>query len=191
MTARKVESVESVKELFLNVFLASNELDVVNKNAVRGTVFILELVDVFGAKSSNKFVTKSFGGKVFDFELGIRMKKLPTDSLHQMSFADTDTAPEKKRIVTSTGIFNNTLGGGEGKVVAVANNKVVESIVGMETGFSRRVENRGRLTKKRGDSSGVGLERFLNNKLNGDVSFGLVIESVFEEMVITFLVDVD
>jgi len=37
-----------------------------------------------------------------------------------MGFADTDATPNEKWIVGKTGVFDNTLGGGESKIVGVA-----------------------------------------------------------------------
>jgi len=39
-----------------------------------------------------------------------------------MGFTDPYPTPDKKRVVGKTGIFDNALGGGIGKIVAVADN---------------------------------------------------------------------
>ena len=64
-----MESVEGVKKFFLNIFLAGDELNIINKNTIDGAVFVFKLVDGFRFKGRNELVTKSFGGEITDFKL--------------------------------------------------------------------------------------------------------------------------
>ena len=48
------------------------------------------------------------------------------DGVHQVSFAEADTAVDKKRVVRTPGIFANLTRGGSSKLVALAFDKVLE-----------------------------------------------------------------
>lgn len=52
-----------------------------------------------------------------------------------MGFTNPYPTPKEKGIVGKTRIFDNTLGGSIGKIVAVADNQIVEGILWMETGL--------------------------------------------------------
>lgn len=134
LAAGKMKSIEGVEKLLLDIFFAGNKLDVINKKTVRLAIFVFELVDSFGAESVDEFVTKGFGGKVANFEVGIFFEEFVADSLHKMGLADSDPTPDEERIVGDTGVFDNSLGGGVGEVVAVANNEMLKSVFGMEIG---------------------------------------------------------
>lgn len=134
----KVKRIEGVEEFLLGIFLAGDELDVVDQNTVNVTVFIFELIDIFGTESRNKFVAEGFGGKVTDFEIRIVFKKLPANGLHQMGFANPDATPNKERVVGKAGVFDDALGGGKGEIVTVANDQIIEGVFGMEAGVKLR-----------------------------------------------------
>jgi len=108
-----------------------------------------------------------------------------------MGFADTDSSPNKKRIIGKPGVFNNTLGGGVGEIVTVADNEVTEGVFGMKVaGVDRFVDGGG---KKRSRSRTVGFEGdgFLDNKFKGVVLMSLVVEGGFEIVVMAFFVHLD
>lgn len=50
------------------------------------------------------------------------------NGLHEMSFADANSSPNKKGIIRKAGIFNDTLGSGVGEIITVANDEGVEGI---------------------------------------------------------------
>lgn len=188
LVAGKMKSVKGVEEFFLSVFFAGNKLNVINQNTVKRAIFVLKLIDVFSAEGGNELVAKGFGGKILDFKRGVVLEKLPADSLHQMGFANTDSAPDKERIVGGTGIFNNSLGGSVSEIVAVANDKVIEGVAGVKLMIG---EASGSLTEEGGGNrSGISLNGFLDNKFKSSVEFGLIVKSVFEKTGITFLIDV-
>ena len=117
-----MEGIESVEKLFLNIFFAGNKLDIVDQNAIGVAVFVFELVNVFGPEGRDKLVAKGFGGKVADVVLRMEAEKLVADGLHEVGFANANSAPDKERIVGESRVFDDALGGGESKIVAVANN---------------------------------------------------------------------
>lgn len=94
-----------------------------------------------------------------------------------MSFTNPYPTPNKERIIGEAWIFNNTLGGGEGKIITIANYKFVKGVFGMKVGSSGIGKRRG-IGKKRGGCIGVGfkLDRFLDDKEKGIVGFGLIVE---------------
>jgi len=108
-----------------------------------------------------------------------------------MGFADTDAAPNEEGIVGKTGVFDNALGGGIGKIVAVADDKMVESVVGMEIGgidFGRGGEGK----QGRGGSGIFGRgNNFLNNENKDIVVFGLIVKSFFEELIVALTIEID
>ena len=59
------------------------------------------------------------------------------NGLHQMGFADPDPTPEKKGVVGKAGVFNYSLGGSIGEIIAIADDKIFESVVWMETGLCK------------------------------------------------------
>ncbi len=97
-------------------------------------VFVFELVDSLGAKGINEFVAKGFGGEIANFKIGILFEEFVADSLHKVGFADPDPTPDEEGIVGDTRVFNNALGSGVGKVVAIADNEVFKGIFGVEIG---------------------------------------------------------
>lgn len=43
------------------------------------------------------------------------------DCLHQVSFTNPDSTPDKKRIVGESGVFDYALSGGVSKIITIAN----------------------------------------------------------------------
>ncbi len=109
-----------------------------------------------------------------------------------MSFANTDSAPDKERIVGKAGIVDDTLGGGVGIVIGIADNKIVEGVLRMKVGGERRL--RGSIRKKRRTRVFIGgrrRDRLLENEFDFDAGFGLIVEGIFEKVVVAFVVDVN
>lgn len=44
------------------------------------------------------------------------------NGLHEMGFTDPYSAPDEEGVVGGAGIFDNTLGGSEGKIITIADN---------------------------------------------------------------------
>lgn len=82
MFAIEVESIKSMEEFLLNVVFAGEKLDVVNENTVELAVSVFELINSLRAKGSNKFVAKSFGGKIANFGGRVGAKNFVANSLH-------------------------------------------------------------------------------------------------------------
>jgi hypothetical protein len=60
-----MKSIESVEKFFLGIFFASYKLNIVNQNTIKIAIFFFKLIHGFTFESSHKFITKSFGGKIF------------------------------------------------------------------------------------------------------------------------------
>ena len=136
--AIEMKCVEGMKKFLLNVFFAGNKLDIVNKDTIKLTIFGLKLIHALGAEGGNKVIAEGFGGKVADVVLRMEAEKLVADGLHEVGFADTDTTPDKKGIVGKAGVGYYPLGSGEGKIVAVSDDKLLKSITGVEGGGGGR-----------------------------------------------------
>jgi len=108
-----------------------------------------------------------------------------------MSFANTDSTPDKKGIVEKAGVFDNALGSGKGKVIGVANNQIFEGVFGVKTAGVLGLMDRGGKERGGGGIAGFSGDRFLDNKFKIVVLFGLIVEGGFEVVVMAFFVHFD
>ena len=72
-----------------------------------------------------------FSGTLFD---------LVADGLHQVGLAHADAAVQEQRVVGLGGAFRHRAGGSVGKLIAGADDEVVEGVLGIELSRSVPVE---------------------------------------------------
>jgi len=84
-----------------------------------------------------------------------------------VGFTNTNSSPNKKRIVGKSGIFYNSLGGGISKIITVANNQVFKGVTRVKIGGGKiyRIIF-GLVRKKRGVGSAGGVE--INDVLDNE-----------------------
>ena len=113
-----------------------------------------------------------------------------TDSLHQMGFANPDSTPDKEGVVGKAGIFDDTLSGGVGKIIAVADHQVVKGIFRMKAGTDSGKGRRRILLigKEGGGINGRAGVNGFDFKYQGVLGLGVTVEGGFEILIIIFLI---
>ena len=109
-----------------------------------------------------------------------------------MSFADTDSTPDKERVVSKSGVFDDTLSGGVGIVVGITNDEVIKSVLRVKVGG---VGAGGRSERKERGRVFGGVRRRRDVRLKDELKFvfgfGLIVKSVLEKLMVAFVVDVN
>src|SRR5581483_11839310 len=96
-----VQSVKSMKELFLRAFLAGKELDVIDQQHVRLTVTFAEFDERAVLNRVDEIVRKSFARNIDDLHVFAAADDVLTDRVHEVRFAETDAAVNEKRVVSA------------------------------------------------------------------------------------------
>ena len=127
-----VELVESVEELVLGRFLASEEMDVVDEQQVQFTVTAAERSHAAGLQGRDEIVGESFGRNISDAGLRIGGINRMRDRMHQVSLAQAGRTMDEKRVVIMTGLFGDRERSSMGHFIFRTDDEVFESIIGLD-----------------------------------------------------------
>ena len=109
MLLRTVDRVEGVEELFLDLLLADEELDVVHQQNVRLAVALLEHVLPAVTDRVDEVVGELFGRDVLDLETRLHVERVVPDRMKQVCFAKAGLAVDEQWVVR----IGRRLGDGE------------------------------------------------------------------------------
>src|SRR5665811_1131043 len=139
---RLVEAVEGVKELLEDLFLALEELDVVEEQHVDRAISLLELVHPLSANSVDELVEELLGRDVADYGSRIEFDAVVTDGMEEVGLAKTGVRVDEQGVV----VASRLLGDGErccvGETVRLSDDEVVECVFGNQSGIINRNSSR-------------------------------------------------
>ena len=124
-----IKRVEGVKELFLGSVFTGEELHVVHKENINASVFLSKSYHSVVLDGADKLVDKILRRDIGDFHAGVFVENIVGNSMHQMSFAQTHTAVNKKGIIRFCRKVCNGKRGRMGKLVKRADDKVFKGII--------------------------------------------------------------
>src|SRR5690625_1548235 len=134
-----VQRVERMEEFFLGLFLAGDELHVVNEQQVDGTVAFPERVRVLFPDRVDEVVGEGLSRDVFDRQLREQAGDLVPDRVHQVGFAEAGFAVQEQGIVRVAGLLRDRLGSGVRKVVVAADHETFEPVLAAEPRRRRQI----------------------------------------------------
>ena len=149
-----VQRVEGVEELFLRALLLRDELNVVDQQHVDGAEAIAEAGHAIVAQRGDHLVGELLRRDVADACRGLAALHLVADGVHQVRLAHSHAAIEEERIVGARGPLGDGQRGGARKLVAVADDEVVEGVARIQLRGGRPVEAR-LLRRARGAGGGA------------------------------------
>ena len=130
------ERLERAEELSLRALGARERLHVVDEQEVEVAVALVELFEACVrlvrrfANGGRVLVDEVLRGDASDARLGVQVKIAVADRLHEVRLAEADAAVDVKRVVLRARRCGYVLGGGDGKLVGVAVDVVLESEAG-------------------------------------------------------------
>ena len=128
-----------MEEFLLRLLLALQELDIVDNQAVNITVLLAEGLSRLILDRIDDFVRELFTGGVEHLHAGVVLLDAVADSVHQVSFAQTNTAVQEERVVGMRRIVGYSLSGSVRKAVGVADNEGFKYVLGIQVAFVRLV----------------------------------------------------
>jgi len=131
-----VEGVEGMKELFLRRFLASDEVDIIDKEEIEGAETGTENRSGTLLNCRYELIGEFFTRDIKDFFLGGAAFYFEGDRLHQMCFPKPDTAIDKERIVMFSGLLRDRPGGGVGEPASRPDDEIFKGVIWIETEFT-------------------------------------------------------
>src|SRR3954447_6941716 len=143
---RLVQRIKRVKELFLGTFLLGEELDIIHQQHVNVAKLVAKTGHLVVAQRVDHFVSELLAGYVADGCLTDAASDLVSDGLHEMGLAHANTAVQEQRVVSLGRTFRNRLASGVGELVAIADDKGIESVARIE--LSRSVPIKTRLAQR-------------------------------------------
>ena len=126
------QRLEGVEEFFLCLFLAGEELHVVDQQQVERVVARLELVEGVAARGGDHVVHELFGVDVEHACLRALLQQLVAHRLQQVRLAQADAAIDEQRVVLDAGLARHMQRGGARHAVGRAFDQVVESAVAVQ-----------------------------------------------------------
>ena len=123
-----VERVEGVEELFLRALLLRDELNVVDEQHIHGAEAIAEAGHAIVADGVDHLVGELFGGDVADVRDRLAALHFVADGVHQVRLAHSHAAIEEERVVGARGALGDGQRSGASKLVAVADDEIVEGV---------------------------------------------------------------
>jgi hypothetical protein len=131
-----------VEELFLSFCLGGKEMDVIENEGFTVSVVVAKGVEVPFLDCGDVVIDKGLGVSVDLADIGSYGETVG-DGLEQMGFAKTRLAMDVKRVVVFAGILGNGDGCGVGDPGLGADNKVLESEIGVQGGLWASGRRRG------------------------------------------------
>src|SRR5436305_9390272 len=106
------QRIEGVKKFLLRAFLAAEKLNVVNTEQIGLAITLPEFDQIVVLNRVDEFVDEKLARKINHLGVFLFRQSILADRLHQMRFAKTDTAINKKRIVSAgRGLRDGQTGG--------------------------------------------------------------------------------
>ena len=150
---RVVQRVEGVEELFLGLFLALQELDVVDQQHVDVAIAPPELGTLVLADRVDEVVGQFLGGDVADPNPVEVVADVVAEGVQQVGLAQAGLAVDGQRVVRLARILGHRDRGGVGEPVRAADDEGLEGVLGVEPGvvasrcgrlYSRPLSSKGR-----------------------------------------------
>ena len=142
---------EGMEELSWPI-LPGDELYVVDEVDFGVHVFAPELLHRLAGDRADEIVGEGLRGDVNDPQLAMMDLRVVADSLHQMGLAKANAPVQKQGVVGPGGSFRHGQGGGVGKAIAVADDKSIEGILGVQGRGGRLRDS----SRRGGGSFGLG-----------------------------------
>jgi hypothetical protein len=115
-----------MEKLLLRALLAGKELNVVDTQCVQGAVRSLEFGNLVVLKAADHIADKPLGMHVGNPGIRVARQHRVADRMHQMCFAQPDTAVNKKRIVRGTRVFPDLGSSSPRELIALAFHETLE-----------------------------------------------------------------
>ena len=126
LLARVVQRVERMEELLLRRDLARDELDVVHKQNVRRTVFVVQLRRRAVLDGGDDLVRERLAVHKEDVVVGMVVQDLRADGVQKMRLAEAGVAPDEQRVVCVRRVRGNGQRRRVRELVRGAHDEVVE-----------------------------------------------------------------
>ena len=118
--------VESMEEFFLGVFLAVDELDIVDHQHVDRPELLLERHRVLETQRADELVHELLGRQVHHAAVGMPLADVPADGMHQVRLAEPDPSVEEEGVVGGGRRLRHPAGRRVGELVGLAHDEVPE-----------------------------------------------------------------
>ncbi len=128
LAAGFVQCVECVKEFFLRLLLAGEDVDVVDEQQVGLAVTPLEVIHRAVLDGVDDVVEELLGGDICDPDGGVALQDPVGDGLHQVGLSEAGGAIDEERVIRLARRFGDRRGGRGGELVGLADDEMVESI---------------------------------------------------------------
>ena len=137
LLVRVEERVESMEELLLQALFAGEEVDVVDEQEIYMAIAPAEIGRGAVLDGVDELIGKLLGGDVDHLAAVVHMTDVMANSLHEMGLAEPDTTVDEERIVRASERLRNGKARGLTEMVAIADDKGVEGVVGVQGGRGR------------------------------------------------------
>jgi len=127
-----VQGVEGVEKLLLCPVLAGQELNVIHQQDVDVPVPFAKQQHLVVADTIDQLIHEPLGGHVDQLGLGSFQQDIVADRVHQVRLTQPDTAIDVQRVVGRGRLFRHSHRGGVGELVAGADDKRIEAILGIQ-----------------------------------------------------------
>ena len=135
MLARVVQGVERVEELLERLFLALQELNVVDQEDVDVAIVALERELAVVADRVDEVVGELLGVDVAHASLGLEVTRVVADRVKEVRLAETGVAVDEERVVRLAGGLGHRERGGVREAVGGPDDERVEGVAGVEVGI--------------------------------------------------------
>ena len=122
-----LESIESVKELFLSPFFSGDELDVVEEKDINPAKGLTEGLHLLSTDAIDELVDELLGCHVRDLATRVRFNHAVADRVQEMGLAEPGAAIDIERVVGFARPICNRLSGGRRKLVGGTLDKTLEN----------------------------------------------------------------
>ena len=126
------KGIEGVKKLFLRSLFSREELNIVNEEHVEGAVTSLEFPHRVALQRHNHIAHKAFRMNIGHATVGILAEKMLANRVHEMRFAQTDTAIDKQGVVSLARVVGNGVSGRTCNPVAPTFNEVGKDVIAIK-----------------------------------------------------------
>ena len=120
---RVKEGIKGVEERLLSSFFAGNELDVIYQKDIHIPVHLPELDHTVEPQRVYQVVHESFRGQVTELGRWVVFQYVVPNGVHEVSFAETDSSINEKRVIGSCRVLCDRHGSCMGKLVRGTNDK--------------------------------------------------------------------
>src|SRR3989344_2823269 len=96
-----------MEQLFLYPLFARNELNIINKQNIRGAKSTLHFPGIIVADCLYDFVCELLARDVNNLFIRLSLVHIICDSVHEMGLPDTDRTVDEKRVIGMTDIRSN------------------------------------------------------------------------------------